>query len=78
MLGTDGTAGAGPPRIKTCPAGDQMEDIVDEDGEEQSRYAEQLDIVPDETVPRLEVVVSDIFVGGLSAFAAQHKTENCG
>jgi len=52
-----------------------MEDIVDEDGEEQSRYAEQLDIVPDETVPRLEVVVSDIFVGGLSPFVVQHDRE---
>jgi len=51
------------PRVDARHAGDQTEDIEDEDGEVERKDAEQLDVAPDESVPRLEVAARDAVAG---------------
>ena len=50
-----------------------MKDIEDEDGEVERNDAEQLGVAPDESVPRLQLVVSDAVARGSGVDLAQHQ-----
>jgi len=55
-----------------------MEGIEDEDGEVERNDSEQLHVAPDESVPRLEVVVCDHVTRGSTAGFAQNRHERGG
>ena len=69
------TVGTCDPRIDAGQVGNQTEDVEDEDCKEERHDADQLDVVPEESVPRLK---GGVCVGGPVTGVAPHQHETDG